>query len=157
MARGTKALEINEGRMLGETEIPTTGSVTRDDLIIETEIQTDLTRIDSKAEELAFMEEPVEIFLHEGTNPNDLDVVPVGVNGTSVYLKRGSNHTIKRKYVAVLATSRPTTYSTAEGLDRDGAKTVMLKAHTSVRYPFAVIQDTPKGMAWLKQIQTGGR
>jgi len=108
-----------------------------------------------KAAELAFMEEPVEIYLHEGSHQNDEPVVDIGVNGVHIYLDRGKNHTIKRKYLLNLATSRPTTYRTVDAVDRDGVRTVNLKAHTSVKYPFAVTQDSQKGLDWLRRIQAG--
>lgn len=152
-----KGVDVVEGKDIGQTEIPVTGQISRDDLVIETEIHTDMSSIKSKAEELAFMEEPVEIFLQDAMTPNDEPVVQVAVNGTSVWLKRGAHHTVKRKYVLVLATSKPTTYTTVEGIDRDGAKTVNLKAHVGVKYPFSVMKDTQKGLEWLKQIQLGAR
>ena len=154
MPRGVydRKVEVAGGESVGAVEIPTTGDIQRSDLEIGTERIETVTNM-NKAEELAFMEELVEIYLHDGQNQNDEPVVDVGVNGVHVYLKRGQNHTLKRKYVLNLATSKPTTYTTAEGMDKDGAKTVHLRAHTAIKYPFAVIRDSQKGMEWLRNIQ----
>lgn len=149
---GNKSLEIGGDSMLiGERPIPTVGSVSSSDMIMEVEPAADAYGIKDKAAELAFMEEKVEIFLHESTNPNEEPIVYVGVNGEGVWLRRGMQHNIKRKHLLNLLTARPTHYTTVEGQDRDGAKTVNLRAHTSVKYPFSVQQDTPKGNNWMRQ------
>ena len=134
-------------------EIPTTGSIKREDLITEVEPHTDMTRINDKAAELAFMEEPVEIYLQEGSSQNEEPVVYVGVNGEGKWLRRGQQHTLKRKFVLNLLTARPTHYTTVEGMDRDGARTINLRSQTAFKYPFSVVNDTPKGMAWHKSLQ----
>ena len=143
--------------VVATVEIPTTGDISRDELVAEIEVAGDVVGLSDKAAELAFMEEPVTIHLHESTNPNEEPVIYVGVNGVGVWLQRGREHIVKRKYVLNLATSRPTSYTTVEGVDRDGAKTINLRSHNAVKYPFSVVHDTPKGMEWLRKIQSGAR
>lgn len=138
-----------------QVEIATTGSVAREDLVREIEPQTDMTRFESKADELKFMEEPVTIFLHETNNPNEEPVVAIGVNGDNLWLQRGREHVVKRKHVLNLVTARPTSYTTVDAVDRDGARTVNLRSHTALKYPFSVIKDTSRGQAWFQRIQSG--
>ena len=145
-------VESNNDVIEAQGTLPVTGSVKRDQLIKEVEPHTDMTRIDSKAEELKFMEEPVVIVIHESQSPNEEPVVHIGVNGDNVWIRRGVETKVRRKHVLNLLTARPISYSTVEGMDRDGAKTVNLKSRTSLKYPFAVIDDTQKGREWMRQI-----
>ena len=153
MAKTIDVVEAKDKDLL--IDIPTTGSVKRNNTIREIEVETDLSRFKDKAAELAFMAEPVEIFLHESNDPNEEPIVTVGVNGDTKYLRRGANHTVARSYVLNLATSKPVSYSQMDGTDRNGAKTVGLRARTAMKYPFSVVQDTNRGAQWLKQIMAG--
>ena len=153
-----KSIDIGGDELLiGERPIPTVGSVASADMVMEVEPVADAYGFKDHAAELAFMEEKVEIFLHESTNPNEEPIVYVGVNGEGVWLKRGMQHTIKRKHMLNLLTARPVHYTTVEGTDRDGAKTVNLRAHTAVKYPFSIQKDTQKGNEWSRQFMIGGR
>lgn len=154
----SKGIEFGpEGGPEMAVEIPTTGEISREDLITEVERTGDMVAFKDKAEELAFMEEPVTIFLHEGAHENDVPVVQVGVNGTMVHLQRGREHTIKRKYLLNLLTSLPTSYKTIEGPAADGSRAVHLRSHTANKYPLAILNDTRRGMEWAKRIQQTAR
>lgn len=140
---------------MAEVEIPTTGDIKADDLAVNVEVPADFSRIDEKADELAFMEERVEIYLHDAQTPNEEPIVHVGNGGDNVWLQRGQNHTIKRKHLLNLATARPTNYRTIEARAPDGSMTVRLKAHSSLKYPFSVNQDSARGHKWLQGIMGG--
>lgn len=144
--------------------IPLTGSIDRAEMaakIQEIEPVTDMSRdVTALAAELAFMEEPVTIHVHESTNPNDELYVFCGVNGEypipgNPWLKRGTDYTIKRKFVLNLLTAKTVSF-TQPYKDQAGDQANTMRRHAAVKYPFSVIQDpNPKGSAWLKQVMTG--
>ncbi len=105
----------------------------------------------------AFMNEPVTIMVHESTEEDEPDLVLVGVNGVTQYLKRGDAQTVKRKYVEVLARAKLTDYK--QNLDPQlGELMNRLKQRHALKYPFSVIEDrNPKGGAWLKSILAEAR
>lgn len=126
--------------------IKSTGDVERASVIVEAHNALD----QSYAEELAFMEEVLEVQLSESTNPNDENIVYVSNNGISQYFIRGRIQQVKRKFVEVLARAKQTNVTTEE-VNRE----VVLRRQTSLKYPFQVIYDpNPKGPAWLKGILT---
>lgn len=109
--------------------------------------------IPSQALELeAFMAEPVTVLVHESTDPNDVDLVSVQVNGVIQYFMRGQTQVVKRCFVERLARAKRTSYS--QNLDeRLGEHMNHLAPRHALKYPFSVIEDkNPKGAAWIKQI-----
>lgn len=104
------------------------------------------------AAHLAFMEEKMEIMVHESTDANAEPIVQVGVNGINQFFPRGEPVQCKRKFVEVLARARETSISTQTiTTDRDVINRI--NRHTALRYPFSVIRDeNPKGAAWLKSV-----
>ena len=103
--------------------------------------------------EEAFMNEYVTIFLHPGQDSSEVGV-PVSVNGNRVYIVPGRPQKVKRFHVYQLVKARPDViihrsddYNAPESeLNR------MFKQNTS-RYNFDVLEDTPKGIAWLKELR----
>ena len=136
--------------------IPLEGSV--DSLIREVEVTGNVVGLSDKAAALAFMEEPVRIFLHESTNPADEEFVFCSVNGepalrSNPYLRRGSEYTIKRKHVNVLANARLTSYTQPFAGSNDTRGENILRPHVSMKYPFSVVEDrNPKGVSWLRSV-----
>lgn len=104
------------------------------------------------AAQLSFMEEEMEVMVHESTDVNAEPIVHVAVNGINQFFLRGEPVTCKRKYVNVLATSKETSVSTQTiNTDRDVINRI--NKHTALRYPFSVIRDpNPLGAAWLKSV-----
>lgn len=124
----------------------TTGDAERAEQILEVNNEIDM----SYADDLAFMEEMVDVRVEESTDPNAEPVVAVFNNGQSQYFVRGKTQRVKRKFVEVLARAKQTTVNTVEDRN-EGA--VRLKRHTSIRYPFSMTRDdNPKGYAWLRNI-----
>lgn len=126
--------------------IASTGDVDRPELLLEVVKEVDM----GYTAELAFMEEFVEVNVHESTDPNAEPVVAVFNNGVAQYFVRGQNQRVKRKYVEVLARAKQTSVSTVEN-QREG--NVGIKRNTSIKYPFSITRDeNPKGSAWLRGI-----
>jgi hypothetical protein len=112
-----------------------------------------------KAARLAFMEEPVKILVHESSDPNDPDPSPLlRVNGRNQYIIRGTEQTVRRKYVEVLARARKTGYTQSIRHDQvTGNVHQKMNPRTALRYPFSVIEDrNPNGSAWLRKILAEG-
>lgn len=122
--------------------------------IQEIEPVTDMAHFDEHAAREAFYNEPVTIFLYEG-QANDVPFVQMNINGESPlpgsdYLVRGKEHTVKRKFVEVLANMRPVTYTQPyKGSNSDLEN--YYKPNVAVRFPFSVVHDAnPKGVNWIK-------
>ena len=107
---------------------------------------------DDYAEIEKFMQEPVTIMIHESTDPNDVDLVEVGVNGRHQFFMRGNPQTVRRCYVERLARMKKTSFS--QNLDeRLGEHTNTMRPHHALRFPFSVIEDkNPKGSPWLRNL-----
>lgn len=150
-------LDVGDTKTLSDVEIPVAGKLKRDELKInEVEVQTDMAPHNEKAAMLAFMEEPVTIFVHETTNPNEEQFCFNGVNGEYPvpgvpWLQRGKEYTVKRKFVANWLTAKTTTYTQPFAKETTD-KANYMRPHTAVRYPFSIIQDSQKGMAWAKEL-----
>jgi len=136
-----------------EFEIPAYGNIEVEEKRIE---PVDSPMESERAQQLAFMEEQVTIQLHDPQDNNPEPIVPVGVNGKVLYLQRGQQHTLPRKYIEVLARARRVNYRTEEGRAADGSMTTVLKLTTTMQYPFTVIHDPSgdKGIEWLKRIMS---
>ena len=101
---------------------------------------------------LAFMEEKIEVMVHETTDPNAENPVQVAVNGINQFFMRGQPQTVRRKYVEVLARAKRGNITTPE-VTQGGERTATIRKTQALAYPFSIIRDdNPKGPAWLKQI-----
>lgn len=132
------------------TDIPVEGDVQRAGMVEAGIEQPNTKGFDAYAAELAFMEEPVKILLHESTDENAEPIVDLYCNGTPQRLIRGMEQVVKRKYVQILCNARQTSIKTQTGVQGDNVVSRVNK-HTAVRYPFSVIEDrNPKGAPWLR-------
>jgi len=105
-----------------------------------------------RADALAFMEEKIEIMVHETTYKNAQPIVESWCNGRSQFFFRGQPTVVKRKYVGVLARAKQTTYTQQNVRLPNGDNTIRNIPHTALQYPFSVLQDpNPKGADWLRQ------
>jgi hypothetical protein len=100
---------------------------------------------------LAFMEEEVTVLVHDTTDETAEPLPQVINDGRSQFFIRGEEQKCKRKYVEVLARAKRTTYK-QEMVIVAGEKTYRNVPHTALRFPFTVVEDHPKGRAWLKKI-----
>ena len=152
-------LDVEGSTTLEDVKIPVSGALDAAKLMDVKEIETglDMSNIGEFAAELAFMEEPVTIHLHESTNPQDEPWVFCGVNGEyptpgNPWLKRGMDHVIKRKFVNNLFTAKKVSYSQPFARETSD-KANYMRPHTAVHYPFSIVADSnPKGATWARQM-----
>lgn len=144
----SESVEVQE---LESREISATGDV--DTSVPEIEIVEGPGAM-AKAEELAFMEEPVEVMVMESTDPNAEQLVQLSVNGRNQFVPRGIPVKMRRKFVGVLAATKQTSYTQQKRIDpRNGNVSMTMDPHTALRYPFTVISDqNPRGGDWLKKV-----
>jgi len=107
--------------------------------------------LDAYAQELLFNEELVEVMVHESTDTNAENPVFTACNGVTQYFFRGQAQTVKRKYVAILASAKEHSLTTPEYTAPDGSRATSIRRTSSLKYPFSVISDpNPRGGEWLK-------
>jgi hypothetical protein len=149
-----------------DIELPNTGDVRikataqgieRIEDTSEIDIMQDNRDVSDLAAQLAFLEEPVTITIHETSDPNP-EPVFLAVNGVGPlengvpWLPRGRELTIKRKFVEALLRAKVTTYGSKE-IIQDGERMFVHPSKTSLKYPFSIVRDdNPKGRAWFTQI-----
>jgi len=131
-------------------DIPTTGplaDMTRPDH--EVVIVAEGPSISEYAKELAFMEEIVEVMVHEAQGENPDRIVDIYCNGVPQRFIRGEPIKVKRKYVEILANARTQNMKTNVVREGDNVYNRVDK-HTSLRYPFQMTDSNPSGNAWLR-------
>jgi len=104
-----------------------------------------------KAELELFMNELVKIKVHESGVEGALEVISPQVNGLNMPILRGQDTVLKRKYVEVLARCRTTTY-VQKVMDASRPENIQMVERTVQTYPFALLEDSDKGKAWLSSI-----
>lgn len=152
-----KEVDTNEQNIAqpAPLDVPTTGTL--DDLIrVDQEIvKADSTAMGDYARDLAFMEEMVEVTVHESTDANAAPVVDVYCNGVPQWFARGQTQRVKRKFVAILAEARQTSIKTNVHQDSENVYNRINK-HTALRYPFSMQDSNPRGQVWLKNLLATG-
>lgn len=116
----------------------------------------DLAAIDTPLESdyfkaLAFMEEEIQVMVHETDDPNAENPIIVGNNGIFKEFFRGHTTVAKRKFVdgLIVKSSRVTT---PEKLNKAGERCNVIEQHSAHKYSFSVVQDrNPKGAEWLRR------
>lgn len=99
-----------------------------------------------------FMQELVCVRLADSTDDTQIPI-PQSVNSGKIqYFVRGKIQWVKRLYLEPLARAKKTTYSQTLVTHDNGVQGYMQIPHTSLMYPFEVIEDTQKGRAWLARI-----
>lgn len=108
--------------------------------------------IDDYASDLAFMEEPVEVEVHESNDPNAEPIVDLYCNGIPQRIVRGQPITVKRKYVQILASARQVSMSAETRVQGEDVINRVSK-RSALRYPFSVTRDdNRKGRDWLRTV-----
>lgn len=136
-------------------DVPVTGSLDGMVRVDQDIVIADGPSLGDYAAELAFMEEFVEVTVHESTDANAEPIVDVYCNGTPQRFLRGNAQRVKRKYVEVLANARQTSIKTNVRNDGDNIYNRIDK-HTALRYPFSMVDSNPRGQAWLKKLLATG-
>ena len=157
----TKTLDSSDVKLGGDKtlNIPVDkplASVKRSDLDIEL---VGPNAINDMAKDLAFLEEPVEVLVHESTDENAALLVDVYHNGVPQRFIRGRPQEVKRKFLYILATCKETNVKTKVNPTggADGGPVNQITKHTALRYPFSVVRDdNPRGPSWLRDILQQG-
>lgn len=147
-------MDIDAQSMVGKGAakiIPATGKaevISESELVITTNLEK------SYAEQLAFLEEPVEVMVAEPQDEKESNLVQLFVQGRSQMIIPGQPIVIKRKYLEVLARAKQIRYKPVVKInDLTGAPVNMMIPRLVLRYNFSVIQDkNPKGAEWLRRI-----
>lgn len=104
------------------------------------------------AQDEQFMNEMIQIRVHEDPSEGSLEIICPNVNGVNQPIARGVPVWVKRKYVEALARSISTGYR-QETPDPRNPDQIRMVPKTVQSYPFEVLQDkNPKGRAWLEAI-----
>lgn len=110
----------------------------------------------AKAEELKFMEDVLEVEIHESSDQNAEPRFAIYVGGDPFVFERGREFPVKRKFVEGLARAKPVHFRCEEYVKQAGGvaeKAYRYPAHKSVRYPFQVLSDpSPRGREWLQSV-----
>jgi urocanate hydratase len=106
-------------------------------------------------DELAFMEEEIEVMVMETSDDNAENPVTVGCNGQFVQFFRGQPTTAKRKFVNSLIVKSGRVHTPeiqVQGVKGGVERSFTIRRQDAQKYPFSVIQDrNPKGVEWLRQ------
>ena len=107
-----------------------------------------------KMEMMRFMEEELQVMVHETTNDQDVPIPCIQNDGLSQYFVRGVEQTVKRKFVEILGRCKTTRFGLEKYLDAVGADAYRYPPQTALTYPFSVMQDPSgeRGRIWLKQL-----
>lgn len=150
-----EAAEMEGAERSTTVTMPSSGDLNREELlgnIVEVEPVSAYGAAD-KAARLAFMEEKVDVMVHESADPNAEPIVETWCNGVPQRFLRGQVQTVRRKFVEVLARAKNTGITTRADVDRNGNANTAIGKHTALKYPFSVMRDeNPKGATWLKQV-----
>ena len=101
---------------------------------------------------IAFMNETIEIKIHETTDENAEQVFEININGRPEFFRRGETKTVLRYYVDRMLRMKETKYRQRETFE-NGERTMRQVPVTAVKYPFSVTDDkNPLGKSWLKAV-----
>ncbi len=151
-----------EGMQVAEAPdftIPAHGTVTRADVPDIQVVADTVESISDWAQEMDFLNAPIEIRIQGTTNPNDEQRVFVCVNGEMShpkygnYLPRDVEITVKRKVVEGLARAKPISITTPQVKDIDGSDTARIMQRVGNQYPFELVNPTKQDVEWVKRIR----
>jgi len=111
----------------------------------------------SDFDEMMFMEELVKIRVEPLQEKNPRKMIDLYVNGKAEWVPIGRPWIMRRKYVEVLARSKPMSVQTKhESAEESLNPQNEVIRTTSSQFPFSVLQDTPRGVEWLNRIMAEG-
>lgn len=100
----------------------------------------------------AFMHEHVYIRVQDTTDDVPTPLPEAGNGGIMQHFIRGQGQWVRRKFIEPLARAKITRYTQRTVVGEDGHKIIVNIPHTTLLYPFEVIQDSDKGKRWLRDI-----
>lgn len=147
-------MDIDAQSMVGKGAVKSIPATGKAEVISESELVVTTNLEKSYAEQLAFLEEPVEVMVAEPQDEKESNLVQLFVQGRSQMIIPGQPIIIKRKYLEVLARAKQIRYKPVVKInDLTGAPVNMMIPRLVLRYNFSVIQDkNPKGAEWLRRI-----
>ena len=147
-------MDIDAQSMVGKGAVKSIPATGKAEVISESELVITTNLEKSYAEQLAFLEEPVEVMVAEPQDEKESNLVQLFVQGRSQMIIPGQPIIIKRKYLEVLARAKQIRYKPVVKInDLTGAPINMMIPRLVLRYNFSVIQDkNPKGAEWLRRI-----
>ena len=108
----------------------------------------------AKLEQIAFGEEYIKVIVHETGNETDPDIPWFQNAGDTMIFYRGKEVDCKRKFVEQLAGCVKKTFTHAKRTNERGEDYIEYMPHSTLAYPFLVIDDpNPRGREWLRSIQ----
>lgn len=111
----------------------------------------------SDFDEIMFMEELVKIRVEPLQEKNPRKMIDLYVNGKAEWVPIGRPWIMRRKYVEVLARSKPMSVQTKhESAEESLNPQNEVIRTTSSQFPFSVLQDTPRGIEWLNRLMAEG-
>lgn len=108
-------------------------------------------------DEMMFMEELVKIRVEPLNEKNPRKVIDLYVNGKAEWVPVGRPWIMRRKYVEVLARSKPMSVQTKhESAEESLNPQNEVIRTTSAQFPFSVLEDTHRGIEWLNRLMAEG-
>lgn len=143
-------------------DVPTTGRL--DDFLGDRRNRSDLVLepvaslgFEDHAAQLAFLEELVIINIAESADPTAENPVQLGINGRQVFIRRGEDTIVKRKYVEQLLRAKPTNVKTQVAKNAEGDVVNRTIKTSAMKYPFSMVRDDNKlGAAWMRKVLSEG-
>ena len=139
-------------QVIGSDEPGAPSVIITDDQSIEPVVAREMGKgFDEKIALEAFMQERVSVEIHETTDENLPPNFLLNVNGLNQLMFRGQVQSVRRMFIESLARCKETKYrQEVDPIHLEKTNMVPRHAYT---YPFNVINDTPKGKAWLAAIR----
>lgn len=128
--------------------------IDRESIVIEPVVSS-LTKNDF--DEMMFMEELVKIRVEPLNEKNPRKMIDLYVNGKADWVPVGRPWIMRRKYVEVLARSKPMSVQTKhESAEESLNPQNEVIRTTSSQFPFSVLEDTQRGIEWLNRLMAEG-
>lgn len=121
---------------------------------LNSQVSPDINTADFKefAGNIKFFDEQVLVRVLPSSEKNAEMVIDVYNDGIVQRFIRGQWVICKRKYVEVLARSKPFGVTTPEVVDGNGDRTTRIDITHGMRYPFEMKDSNPRGQGWLHSI-----
>ncbi len=108
-------------------------------------------------DEMMFMEELVKIRVEPLQEKNPRKIIDLYVNGKAEWVPIGRPWIMRRKFVEVLARSKPMSVQTKhESAEESLNPQNEVIRTTSSQFPFSVLQDSERGINWLNALMAEG-
>lgn len=105
-----------------------------------------------KAEELAFMDELVEVTVSTTSDQNERQLISVWNDGRHQLFIRGRPVKCKRKFLEVLLRSKPENFHNRERVDESGVRQIDYLKNVSQKYSVSVQDPNPRGADWMRKV-----